>query len=392
MKISSKQFLLSLLLFLPITTLLQAYVPIINRIFFFCVILLLVLIAMPSTYSKWEYLALIGIAVSVVVPIFMTRGAPESINLYFYFPFFVLFSLFVSKKFRYIFSFCENNHTYIKKIVTVWNLIVFISLFFDVSYVNGYFTSFTGNAFRSATAASFILSLVLILSIKDKKCALYSIVPMYCVFSGGSRTYLAIGLAIMAVLLYIITPSTKSFWRWLIPAGIVAVIILLNSNIIKKIIDTLTVSQDDFYKDPLRKFTSGRSVFWEADLREFFNNSFLRQLLGNGHNFVYDVNEQYFGARIWGHNDFINILLTHGYVGLICYLYFYIKMFRTCTTSLKLPWYINALLVFIWLFNAFFNMFYTYVCASASYPFILIAVSMAYQVKQERALLRGNAL
>lgn len=391
MKINTKQLLLSILLLLPITTLLQGFFPAINRILFICVILLLLIVVLRKAYSKWEYLALIGFAVCVIVPTLMTQGPIESINLYFYYPFFILFCLYVAKDFNYFFDYCKNQHNYIKKVVFVWCLIVFISLFFKTSYKDGYFFSFTGNVFRSATAASFILALVLILSVTDKKCALFSVMPMLCIFTGGSRTYLAIDLAMMVVLLYIVVPSIKAFWRWLIPMGIVAVIVLFNSSIISKIVDTLTVSPDEFFQDPLVQFTSGRSIFWEAEVREFANLNFIRQWLGSGHNFVYDVNEQHMGVRIWAHNDFFHILLTHGILGLILYIYFFVKMFKTCTASLKLPWYINALLVFIWLFNAFFNMHYTYVCASASYPFILVAVSLTYKIKQERALLRGNA-
>ena len=59
-------------------------------------------------------------------------------------------------------------------------------------------------------------------------------------------------------------------------------------------------------------------------------------------------------------------------------------MFKKCVSNLKLPRFIKIIAIFIWFFNAFFNMFYTYVCASASYPFILFGISLFWENKIEK--------
>ena len=110
----------------------------------------------------------------------------------------------------------------------------------------------------------------MILITKKRINIVYAIIPMFCIFSGGSRTYLAVGLAICVAMYYIITPSRRFFWVSLIPIAVVFLAIILNSSIMDKIDSSLTVSSTEYYQDPLVKFTSGRSLFWLADIKAFF--------------------------------------------------------------------------------------------------------------------------
>ena len=298
----------------------------------------------------------------------------------------MLFAYYIIIQYNFIRQYLIENTAYLKKIVVFWDVCVIISMFFSSSYNNGFFFSFTGSVFRSATSAIFILSLILILVTKKKGNIIFAIVPLYCVFSGGSRTYLAIGLALAFVAYYIATPNRSFFLMTIIPVVVIVGIIVVNSSIMDKINRSLTVESNSFYQDPLIQFTSGRSLFWKADLKAFFDGSLINQIFGYGFNFVYDVNEIAINNRIWAHNDFIGILLNYGYVGLFCYILMFKKMFTECVSQSMCPLWLKLTLIFIWMFNAFFNMFYTYSCACASYPFVLVGVSLFWEdrIKKEK--------
>ena len=384
-KLKISEGILNLILLLPITTLLQKQFVNINRICF-AVILIFLFLYLFKRISKSNYFLICGVTIGLHVWSFMvTDGVAHNINEYFYFLFFVFFGLFVIYRNDFLTSYCDSKRKYILAIVIIWNLLVFISLFDANSYSNGSFISYTGDVFRIATSATFVLVLLVVIIKHRRWYIVLSVMPMYAIFGGGSRTYLAIGLTLFLVLAYMVLPSGEIFILFfpVIVLGLGAV--LMNANIMNKIISTLTLENTDYYQDILVKFTSGRSIFWVADMKAYFDSPFINQLLGSGFNFVYDVNKQAINNTIWAHNDFINILLNFGLVGLIVYIYVFLKMFQCCIRDTQMPKILKWVLFFVWFFNAFFNMFYTYSCASASYPFLVIGVKIFLQKRELRA-------
>ena len=382
-RINLNKVVMDTILLLPLTVLFQKFVPVVNRvIFFFVIASLLYIVIRNIRYIQGSILLLIFIMV-YFFSIIVTGEVANNTNEYFYLLFFMLFATYTINRYDYIKQYLITNTTYIRKIVILWNLCVIISMFFKSSYSDGFFFSFTGNVFRSATAAIFILSLVLILVNEKKSNVIFAIVPLFCIFSGGSRTYLAVGLALAFSAYYMAAPSRSFFWITIIPAVLVIGMIVLNSSIMDKINSSLTVGANEYYQDPLIKFTSGRSLFWEADLKAFFAGDLINQIFGYGFNFVYDVNKLAIHNSIWAHNDYIGILLNYGYIGLLCYIVMFKKMFTVCVSKYRFPFWMKLLLVFVWAFNAFFNMFYTYSCACASYPFVLFGVSLFWDNKKE---------
>mgnify|MGYP004522893567 CR=1 FL=1 len=365
---------LNLIILLPITTLFQAKVPIINKTIFFILIILLSYSLFVSTYKKTTIAFVFGFSIVYMLSFFFTDGVADNPNEYFYMLFFILYANYIVIKGRNIISVINGNRQHIYRVILIWNVCVLVSMFFKSSYRDGYFFSFTGNVFRSATSALFVLSLLIFIVEYNKKTILLSILPLYCIFAGGSRTYLFVGIIVFIMIYYMIVPSEKFFLVSLIPMGIILLIIICNSSIMNKINESLIVSSTDYYKDPLVKFSSGRSIFWKADLMAFFQGSIFHQIFGYGYNFVYDVNKLAINNRIWAHNDYINVLMNYGYIGLGCYVGVFWDMYKECTKVRGLPKWVNFSLIVIWAFNAFFNMFYTYICAVASYPFIVLGI------------------
>ena len=383
-RVNIDKVIMDAIILLPLTVLFQKYIPIINLVVFFLVISSLLYITIRNLRFCKETVLLIVFSGVYCFAIIVTGGVADNINEYFYLLFFMLYANYTVNRYDYIKKYLIGHTVYIKRVVILWNLSVIVSIFLQSSYKNGYFFSFTGSVFRSATAAIFILSLILILVNERKSNINFALVPLFCVFSGGSRTYLAIGLALAFFAYYIVAPNRRFFWMTIIPVSLVVMMLILNSSIMDKINSSLTVGSNEFYQDPLIKFTSGRSLFWHADLKAFFEGDIINQLFGYGFNFVYDVNEVAIFNRIWAHNDYIGILLNYGYVGLLCYILMFKNMFTACVSKYRLPFWMKLLLIFVWAFNAFFNMFYTYSCACASYPFVLFGVSLFWDDKMKK--------
>lgn len=135
----------------------------------------------------------------------------------------------------------------------------------------------------------------------------------------------------------------------------------------------------DSYGDFWYVLTSGRSVFWVKMLTAFSNQNLFHKLLGNGHNFTILT-----GGH-WAHNDYIEILCTYGVVGLICYLKAVFNVFNRILHKANVTVIAWVISIFIWAFNAFFNMFYTYLCAELALPFMLLALRYALQERYPNA-------
>ena len=62
--------------------------------------------------------------------------------------------------------------------------------------------------------------------------------------------------------------------------------------------------------------------------------------------------------------------------GLLVYLGMFITLFKKTFNGIKISKMAMMMLVAIWAFNAFFNMFYTYFCATLSYPFYCMIIKI----------------
>ena len=157
-------------------------------------------------------------------------------------------------------------------------------------------------------------------------------------------------------------------------AAVVLVGIVLLSPIKEKFISAS--SRTEIGIDPLAAFTSGRSTFWTYDILTMIKNKPIRILFGNGVNYLFKINYAHFGNPLWAHNDFIQIFSDYGLFGLLVYLGMFITLFKKTFNGIKISKMAMMMLVAIWAFNAFFNMFYTYFCATLSYPFYCMIIKI----------------
>ena len=360
------------------------YIKFINRTVFGIAFLLLVALFFQKCFLKIRYIFMLLIAAfSVIIALMYTNGYIYNFNMPMYYLFWILYAVYVSANTQ---SFMRNlfeDQKFIISATKLWCIITTICMFIPNCYVtmsdgSRGFVAFAGvdvasGANRLCPVALFVLTMIYICMscYKKKEMIYYSIPCLYVFFMGGSRTYFAVGCALFVVCLYNFFDKKVYFYLTILPVIMIG-FMLVNISAMGTRIEENTWTSNS-YGDYWFILTSGRSKFWVTMLTAYKNQPWINKLLGNGFNFTVDT------AGHWGHNDFIEIICSHGIIGLCLYLYSFSVIFKITIRKVKLPIIINLLVVFIWLFNAFFNMFYTYIYAAIPYPILLCGVYYEYR-------------
>lgn len=367
---------------LPLSTLLQAQPGFgaINQLIIALSFLCFVLSALITSYPIYYWLIMMLTVSLTVFDVAITKGSFTNINLVIYLLFWVLsFSMF-SAKMDALRILIAEDLKWIQAVVVIWCILVSVSIPLPGSYyvVKGqgfFFCSFAGDSFRLSPTALLVLTLIIVCLKQDFRnrwiYGILSFVPLFCAFMGYSRTYLGVILLMYVLFLWEFSKTKKRFYALVIAASVVAVFVISISSISSKIDSTSHGGYLGFW-DTL---TSGRSSFWAHDMQRYSEFNVINILFGGGFNKIYEINRE-IGINIWAHNDFINLLVTNGIVGLIVYLIPLVFLIRkSYINRIRTPAYIYFLLVTQWLINAFFNMEYTYVCAAIATAFAFLLLT-----------------
>ena len=377
MKISLLKVNFIIILLFPITTLFQTLIPPLNKVFF----ALLIISFLPLYFYKISFKRVIVLSITLILILYdyiITKGSLYNTNELFYLPFCILYFNYIRENYQKLKDLFMTEKKVVYNVIIIWTILVFVSIFFESSWISSwggtkYFGSLCRGVWRLSPTAVFIgsLSIATIILYNNKKGIFFLILPLFCVFMSGSRTYMVIGIFMFLIAWYYYVNSRKHFFLSFIPICILLFIVILNTSMIDKF--TAVSYNSDSYFDPLGTLTSGRSIFWQADIETFFESSFINKIMGSGFNLIYEINLKAFDGLVWAHNDFIQCLVSHGILGLLLYMYSIISTIiqMTKNTLHKFPLY---LAVFIWIFNAFFNMFYTYFCSMLCFPILLLCV------------------
>lgn len=358
--------------------------------------LLLLFCIKKQNKSSWLILALTAAMhiFEFVYPI----SPKESFTTYLMYAVWVIYFLYLSNNYVSLFDAANKKRAVINSTVVIWEIIVIISALFPSSYEytwgeGSYFISFSNTSFELAPAASLIFALIIFCYACDgnaRKAVLLSAVPVVCSFASGSRTYLVVIALELLILAMMIIKSKITLLAFIAIALIASIGLLSMTNIWAKFANAFQYSNDSsaFWS----VFTSGRDAFWKADMNAFNKGGLVNQLFGYGYSFVYEVNESSFGNRIYAHNDFINILLTFGWTGLIPYFLAFGKCVLLFGRQMERGFFFSILA--IWLFNAIFNMTYVYMNATFGLGLLMIAAAKYCQDHKEKssnaAALLGN--
>lgn len=376
-KINVNHLIFYLIVLFSATTVLQGlpWLGNINKIMMFALLGLLIVNVFFRKINRKE-IFIIAITVTLYVFAFLFTENKIDINIIFYFMLWVIYFLYIERNYETIINFAENKTKFIRNVLIFWNIVVGISMFFPSSYKNHLFSPFACGEHRFGSCCLMITVLNYILVIKTRKRSYfrYSIVPIIGIYMCGARTYLAVYIVLFMCLFYLNCKRKSTFYMMLIPVAVMLVLLIKISPVGNKMEETYT----EGYYGVLATVTSGRSQFWTYDLKEFFELNIGKQFVGNGFDFVYNVNYKYIKKKIWAHNDFINIIMNFGYIGLFVYNYVLFSYSKKIINKNNLKRIQRYSFYFIWFFNAFFNMVYTYTVATLAIPFIMYAICNDY--------------
>ena len=368
----SFNFYFSIACILPISTMFQSYFSYVN-IFLVCLMILTQFyFYLKHGISRKSAFFVLAAILFLLYPFLLTDGSLLVFNHIFYFPVFLLYLSFVFTNKEMLILFVKKRQKFIKNINFLWISLIFLSAFFKSSWDNSNFISFYGSIFRLGPGALMIEGLIACcLTYKKNKAfipVLILIVTLF--FLGNSRTYFAIGIVAFLFCIYIFIGNKRQFFVSFIILSIIGLFVFFNSPIYQKLISSTT----NGYYSGIDQFSSSRSVFWKADLEGFWESPFFNKIFGDGYNFVYLTNFRTVKAYIWAHNDFIQIVCTYGFIGLLFYFLTFFSIFSSFITR-KVNIYLFLSVLFIFFFNAFFNMLFTYFCSMLSIPFFIFALS-----------------
>ena len=366
----------------PVTTLLQG-IPVfsnINRIFLGALVVFLFLMCMKKMRKRDLMLVFLGFLVWIN-SIINVNTALLNINDLIYFWMWIFFFVYLANNFESFIRYLNLETKFVKWIIVIWSLLVIVSLRYSDAYYyewgeGTYFKSFADNTFRFATTCLFIAILVGIYVNASgiKRNLVWLIIPLIGVAASGSRIYLGLVLLIMIPVFYK-NVNKKIFFLSLIPMLAAIIYIIINSNMMDKfqyVEHVGTINNRGW----LSTFTSGRTDFWSYDLEAFLDSGLLHMLLGNSVTFSYEISSAYYNSAIQAHNDFLNILLSYGIIGLYVYLCVF---FRFCKSVLNKYLRIERKYIVIfalaYFINAFMNGVFAYLGATLSLPLILIMFS-----------------
>ncbi len=378
---------LVLLCILSITTLLQPY-PLfsnINKAFVFLVFACLALSFFRMRFHQAYWIALIALGGLVCFDIYISTWQYTTPNDPIYLPFWFLLMMVFSEGSEQVKEFVSSHEIFLKWVVGIWTLIVGVSIFLPSSYGGGwgdgtYFGSITHSVFRLAPCACLIQVLTLALLAMDRKNKNYfllcQLVPLYCGFMGGSRTYFAVIALYFVVFLRYYADTKHQFYSYLLWAVLLGSIAFGFSGIGSKVAATKYTSTS--YFDFWGTLTNGRSAIWETDFEYYFNADPISVLFGSGYDMVYRLSlKSKLGAAVYAHNDFINLLIINGLVGLLLYIIPVVVLLKRFRTQGNAPVTAVAIVTAIWIVNAMFNMNYTYTCAAIAFGFLPSVIELA---------------
>lgn len=379
-KVKIKDLIWYIIVAFPLTSILKVYVGPLNLILTILLFALFFYNYCRTSMLKSELLLCLYAVLGVVMNVAINSFHFYSTNMVFYFPFLILYFMFFLKYQDDSIAFCRNHKQYVDFVIVLWVLTILVSLPLASSYVyegeTRGFVSFAGTTFLLCPIAIFVFALLAVQYNfwHKKRYVIAMFVPSLCIMLGTTRTYLGVLACAWMLFLYTQIKNKKMYFAVVAIAAVALLGIILLSPIKQKFI--AASSRTEIGIDPLAAFTSGRSTFWTYDILTMIKNNPIRIIFGNGVNYLFKINYAHFGNPLWAHNDFIQILSDYGIFGVLVYLGMFRMLFKKTFQEIKISKMAVMMLIAIWAFNAFFNMFYTYFCATLSYPFYCMIIKI----------------
>lgn len=314
---------------------LVSFIPL-NRLLAVPILMALVVIYW-KTLKKWDVVLLFYLLFVAVYTIYVAAEIGLNISDYIYWiTTILLFWKFGEEKVhREIFDAFQRNKKLLWYMTLGIEILLLLSFFDDRSYVRtntwgeeSYFVGFGKTSHSFASGNCLLLNLLIALQWNEKidiRKILLLLLPIYNILQTGARVFLI--PAAISLLIYYLKVQWKPFLKLvvLVICCMVAFWAYTRTNAYNKMENTMN---NQYLDTPLNALTNGRIGFWTADLEAYGELPAAKKLLGNGFDYVYEVNYKSIRMSIWAHNDVIDSLLSVGVLGTIIYVVIFIKYIK----------------------------------------------------------------
>ena len=375
MKISMNKILALAMIVFCFSTLTYSFWPPINRVLAVSIIAALGLNYLNRIRTK-EMLLLIGMICVFFCSLLAMEDTVQNVEDWLYWVITCMFLLLLGKKdfVARIAVETESLRKFIFWIIILSNIALLAAFATPESYtrssVGTYFRGFAYSQ-HSICCGSCMLLVLILLYYRGKHASIKQILLMLpasmAILDSGARTFL-ISLIVIWVVFYRDFVKSQGARIMLFPAAMIVLIYaFLNSGMMDKFINT----SENVYisEDTMTAMSSGRLDFWKLDIEAYWDLGFFSKLLGRGFDYVYKVNEEGYGMRIWAHNDILDLLLSAGLVGLGMYLVVFHSLFKSIL-GLRYNWFGKLLLIMYITFPMLFNGLFIY--QHYLYSFVLL--------------------
>lgn len=211
----------------------------------------------------------------------------------------------------------------------------------------------------------------------------YFAIIFVIILSTGSRTYL-ISYFIIMLLLYLKKLRQYSIIKLFMPFIVICGIYLfINSSIFARF---FLMGENQYISENFWEATSsGRLIWWKIDLEAFSNFNIINKIFGKGFTYLYNLNLVEYGLRISAHNDFLTLIVSTGWFGLLGYLIILKSwFFKINYNKRKLIDIVFTILLFI--INAMLSGVYgaqQYIFCNLIISLVLLEDKLNYEKKKE---------
>lgn len=207
-------------------------------------------------------------------------------------------------------------------LIVIINLLMLISgNFTSINTGNRVYSGLSNGSHSIASISCMALMMLMNVSLSSKMSNFFKFIfigYIVIIIASGSRIYLLVLISILYSYYIERIKKLKYYKFYTCILIFICLFVFFNSNMFNRFVST--ANNTFISSNKLEAMSSGRLIWWKYDLNEYLNLNFFSKIFGRGNEFVFDINEKYYGLHIWAHNDFIQVLISYGVFGIIFYL------------------------------------------------------------------------
>jgi len=194
-------------------------------------------------------------------------------------------------------------------------------------------------------------------------------IPFLAIYLSGARVVLLAALGISLILIdYLFTSRSRSIMLKLFVFFLITMIFLF---IFRKNIINSNLWQKMMLRENSGNNSAGRLYMIKYMIPQFLSDSNLLHILfgqGDDKTYLYNLENIYVASPVWAHDDLLQVLIGKGIMGLLVYMYSFLRYIKFVFSNNSK--YIEIILSGVIVILLLINGFYTYRDASLGIPFI----------------------